>query len=572
MTISSRISNYGGVPTLFVNDEPQLGMAYITYFEDRNHYGDFAKAGYRLFSFTVFCGDQPINEYSWPAPMNAAVFPDRDTEDFTPFDECVEHILAACPDALIFPRVNLSLPRWWELDNPDELNDTGTYRHPEKCRACFSSLKWREKTAELMRRIVAHVEASPWKDHIAAYQIASGGTEEWLSFDAKGSQGPASRKLFTERGGDLNDEHAYHQFLSDIVAEDIIYIAGVAKEATGHRLAIGAFYGYTLECPFWYVGHCGLRLVLDSPNVDFLCSPMSYRDTRKPGQDWYLMTALASLFLHGKAYFTELDVRTHLSKFMGQTRKGACLPGTYEEPIWLGPKDPQVTEWILKAVIGRQLSHGTNSWWFDMWGGWYDTPEMMALMKKLRDVANDMLTLPHRESIAEVAVFIDEKAYALLPDGEIGYPVCSFARSPLGLAGAMYDIFLATDFKVVYKKYKICVFLVPASTRDVQEAIATCKDEGIPAIVSSNPNQPLTPEALRKAYANANVHIWCDSNDSINANENIVAIHAASAGHKNIRLPRQRVVKPLLSDDPVFSSDVIELDLRQFETRLFRLE
>ena len=572
MTVTSCISDYGGVPTLFVNGEPQAGMAYITYFEDRNHYADFAAAGYRLFSFTVFAGDRPISEAQHPAPFNAAVFPEPGKEDFTPFDECVEHILAACPEAMIFPRVNLSLPSWWEEAHPDELNDSGSSQFPECRRPCFSSRKWLDQTAEFMRRIIAHVEASPWKDHIVAYQIASGGTEEWFTFDANGSQGAASRKLFAERGGDLADVAAYHQFLSDIIAENITVIAGVAKDATGHRLAIGAFYGYTLECPWWQSGHHGLRIVLDSPNVDFLCSPMSYRDCRKPGQDWYCITALDSLKLHGKAYFTELDIRTHLSKFMGQSRKGSCLPGTYEQPIWLGPKDPKVCEWILTACIGRQLTHGTNSWWFDMWGGWYDTPEMMTLMKQLRDIARDMHPLPHRESIAEVGVFVDEKAYALLPDSTISGPVCSLARRPLGLAGAMYDIFLATDFNAVCNRYKLCIFLMPAPTPDVLAAIEYCRTNGIPVIVSTDPGQPLTPEGLREAYRKAGIHIWCDSDDSINANEHLVVIHTATEGRKTIHLPRTRRILPLLSEEPPFTSDVIQLELRQFETRMFRLE
>ena len=572
MTTTSRISNYGGVPTLFVNDEPQLGMAYITYYEERNRYLDFAQAGYKLYTFTTFFGDQTINESSWPAPMGGALFPAKGVFDPAPFEECVRHILEACPDAMIFPRVNMSLPRWWELENPDELNDGGTPSHPEKRRACFSSRKWLAQTEALLRQFIRHIEASDYKDHIVAYQLASGGTEEWFSFDGKGSQGPASRKLFVERGGNPDDLPAYHQFLSDINAENIIHLSGVAKEETQRRLAVGIFYGYTLECPYWQAPHHALGRILASANIDFLCSPASYRDTRAPGQDWCCITALDSLKLHGKAYFTELDIRTHLTKFMKECRPNACPPGTYEQPIWLGPKDPKVTEWILSAVIGRQLTHGTNSWWFDMWGGWYESPKLMAELAELRRIADDELHLTKRESIAEVGVFVDEAAYAHLEDGAISGPVCYRSRKALGLAGAMYDIFLASDFMAVRKRFKLCVFLVPVMTDTVQAAIDVCQAERIPYIVHDTPEQDLTTATLRKAYAAAGVHSWCDSDDSVNANENFLVIHTATAGRKMIRLPRPRTIRPLLPETADFTSDTIELDLQQFETRLFRLD
>lgn len=61
-------------------------------------------------------------------------------------------------------------------------------------------------------------------------------------------------------------------------------------------------------------------------------------------------------------------------------------------------------------------------------------------------------------------------------------------------------------------------------------------------------------------------------NYSVNANENIVTIHAATAGDKIVHLPRCRAVQLLLSGEPAFYSNVIDLNFRQFETRLFRLE
>ena len=131
--------------------------------------------------------------------------------------------------------------------------------------------------------------------------------------------------------------------------------------------------------------------------------------------------------------------------------------------------------------------------------------------------------------------------------------------------------FLAADFMAVRKRFRLCVFLVPVMTDTVQAAIDVCQAERIPYIVHDTPEQDLTTATLRKAYAAAGVHSWCDSDDSVNANENFLVIHTATAGRKTIRLPRPRTIRPLLPDAAEFTSDTIEIDLQQFETRLFRL-
>ena len=61
--VTSKIAPYNGVPTLFVNGVPLPGMAYITYFTEKNRYDDFAAAGVKLFSLPVFFSEQPLNEH-----------------------------------------------------------------------------------------------------------------------------------------------------------------------------------------------------------------------------------------------------------------------------------------------------------------------------------------------------------------------------------------------------------------------------------------------------------------------------------------------------------------------------
>ena len=567
--ITSSVRLLGDVPTLFVDGSPQPGVAYITYLQERNCYADFAAAGYRLFSFTAYFGDQGINAVSGIHPFSPGIFDREGEADYSRFDDTVGLILAARPDALILPRVNMALPAWWELRHPEACNDTGLRgAHP---RSCFSSGAWRQETERCLRALVAHVEESPYRDHIVGYQLAGGNTEEWFSFDQKGSQGPASRERFAREcpGGSETD---YRQFLGDVVADAIARFAAVAKECTGRRLVVGSFYGYTLECPSWRCCHQSLRRLLECPDIDFLCSPSSYMNQRRPGQDWANMTVLDSLKLHGKLYFAECDTRTHLAKPLPECRADACEPGTYCDGLWLGPKSPDVSRWLLRANFARQLAHGTASWWFDMWGGWFADEAILREMAAFAAIAEEDLRAPSRASAAQVAVLADERGFAHLDDSVLARRCCYDNRLPLGLVGTPYDIYDVADFPAVRERYRAFVFLCPFRTPAMAEAMEHCRRSGLPFLVADETSADLSVATLRTFYRAHGVHCWCDTDDVVHASARYLAIHAATAGEKCLILDGPRRVTPLLDPGDSFHADRIVLDLEAFETRVFRLE
>ena len=575
MTVTSHVARHGEAPTLFVNGKPLPGLAYITYFEERNHYRDFAEAGYRLFTFATFFGDQTINETTYFHPLSPGIFSVREQEDYSSFDQSVADILAACPEAMIFPRVNMSPPAWWEDENPDECNDAGCRQHPERRRLSFASLIFRQQAAEWLHRLIAHVESQPWRDSICGYQIACGNTEEWFAFDQAGSVGPAARRRFQEEGGNPDDLPAFRRFLSRQVADTIADLAAVVKRETGRRLAVGSFYGYTLETPWWQSGHHALMRLLDCPDLDFLCSPISYMNTRAPGLDWPAMTVLDSVKLHGKAYFAELDTRTHLTRFADECRPNSIEPNTYHYPLWQGPQTPDLSRWVLRQNIARQLTHGYNSWWFDMWGGWFDSPELMQEMRDLLLLAQQHLDDRRRSSRSQVAVILDENAYAeLTPDTQpLAMAICYHGRTPLGLAGAPYDIYDVSDFETIQGRYRAFVFLAPAHTPALDQALERCRQWQLPTLCfDATTHTSLNTDTLRDFYRRAGVHLWTDTDDVIYASDTLLAIHAHTAGTKRITLPEPRAIRPLLpaaADLPV--SDTLTLTLQTGETRILRL-
>ncbi len=526
---TSFVKDHGGVPTLFVNGEPIPEIAYITYYTRKNRYADFAAAGYRLFSLPVYFASQTINERSQIPPFTVGVY-DKETPFYDRADSDFRDIIDKCPDAMIFPRINISLPKRWEDENPEELCDAPA-KGGTRLRACFSSDKWFEESKRLLADFLDHVQKQDYAGHIIGYQISSGNTEEWFSYDDVGSVGKRAREKYAGRcaaSGTPESTEGYRAFLSDICAERICDICAYAKELTGHKVVVGTFYGYTLECPFWTSCHHALEKVLDCPDVDFICSPVSYAKTRAAGRDHPYMLPLGSLKMHGKLYLAENDTRTHL------TGAPNDLP-SYSTAIWKGPDKATSLE-ILKLHFARAFTHGHGMWWFDMWGGWYDDPDYMAFMKSALETVKESMG-KSAESAAKVALFIDEKVFCELETDDAPVRrICYDYREALGVLGTPYDIFLLSDFYDAAPKYGFLLFLCPKETEAYRNAVRAAESAGIPYISVRRDNvDTLTADDIRACLAVCpGVKLYCDRKAVICASKSYLCLHTVEAGMHSI--------------------------------------
>ncbi|MBO5510602.1 MAG: hypothetical protein J6B24_02610, partial [Clostridia bacterium] len=393
--LSSEIRVIGDRPTLYLDGHPATPMAYTTYFEERSDAAAFAKAGYRIFFVNLSFTSLPINSFTGFTPFRVGAFENPDAPDFSEFETAVNAILAACPDAVIFPRIYVSMPRSWVDAHPNDVIPTPKGGRRE---ALFSEA-FRRDGAELLRRTVEHIRKADYASRVGGWQLCGGQTQEWFHHDLSGSLGRVAaepyRQWLRERYGEENgtlptpedyadrgsplptSENArrYALFSNLAVAETVDHFARTLKEATNSEQIVGVFYGYAMESNGKVLfGSHALRRLLDSPHIDFFSSPNAYLQNRAFGMDWADMIPVDSVRLHGKLPFIECDIRTHLTEAIQNLRPGEYPDDLYRldngTSVWAGPPTAELSREALRKCFAHQITRGSAIWWFDMWGGW----------------------------------------------------------------------------------------------------------------------------------------------------------------------------------------------------------
>ena len=425
-----------------------------------------AEAGVDFVSFPI---DMP-----WPQPGFDA--------DWSAVDSACEQVLRVNPRALLLPRMGLYPPPWWRNRYPDDVMqwEDGTRRN-----AVPASPRFQRDAAERLRALVEHLEAK-FGDRVAGYHPTGQNTGEWFylntwdrplsgyapadldawrswlrarygtdaalqaawhdpaaTFDSLAVPTPEARHAApngvfrdpkTERA--ILDWSTYQQ---EAMADCILALARAIREGSGGRKLSVFFYGYNFE--FASVpngpaisGHYALRRVLDSPDVDVLCSPISYHD-RGFGQSAPAMTAAESVALAGKMWLYEDDTRTHLAV-------GSTFPGAHD-----GADDLEQTRMMLLRNVGQEATRNFATWWMDLGAtGWFNDRRIWDEMVRLEAIDRPLLESPTAYR-PEIAAVVDEGSLIRVAAGGnvVSRPAVYEARGRLARVGAPYGQYLLED-------------------------------------------------------------------------------------------------------------------------------
>ncbi|MBQ3506628.1 MAG: beta-galactosidase [Clostridia bacterium] len=610
---------------LEVDGKTVAPVAYMSYLPARANYDEFHKIGYELFSACIYMGDMPINEISGVRPFGEHIWKSRDVFDFSPLDKTVKQALGESLSGYLLLRINVNVPRWWREENPDELVKFGNGK--TFMQSSFSE-KWIQDVQIFFDKLKAHIQSAAYANNVIAWQIAAMNTEEWISPIDNGSEPDFSvcaQKAFASwckrRYGKVEalnkawgtallafsdveiptmaqresynqdplvDERKHAQTLdfyrcfNQSYATAIERLSAYVKEIFNGDIFVGTFYGYIGQLGV-NSGHCALSKLLHSEHIDFFASPFTYTAGRKSADDWFYHSAMQSCKAAGKLWFMEADVRTWKTKALCEV--DPTIVGKDNErmllPVWFGPQTEEQSIWDLTRVFGKVLTSGNAFWWFDMWGGWYDTPRTLEFMHRAKEIYQSALSKSFR-SVAEVAVVLDEEA-AYGMNIHYGGQACFLQMLALGNTGSPYDLYLKGDCTANdLSAYKCVVYVAPFTLTDFdRETIATLDKTGKTVLLTGKPfdiggnhvhaiDKPLTENELRAYYRTAGVHAYIEKTGLLVANADFVGITAADDSAYELHMPKDCVLQDAFTGETYETRDnKITLSMQKMQSKLF---
>ena len=517
----SKVELCGGIPTFTIDGVPHPGTCYSTYdcrpAELGRRVKQFAGTECDVFNFVV-----EVSGYGYSRPMWSG----KDQWDFAELDERVRVILAAAPKARLVPRIYLDAPEWWRRENPTEMMvlGNGSTSFGEKLFALprpgeFPSLaseKWRGDMRRALARVIEHVDRSDYAGRVIGYQLSGQKTEEWyhwsMNTDRLGDYSPHVQSEFRrwlrsryrtdeclqkawgrpgmtietapipsqqERFGDRTRTFRdpvrerrvidFHTFWSDVMADTIALFARTVKEATGGRKVVGAFYGYTFEFTELAedAGHLALGRLTCSPDVDFIMAPSSYFNRNLPGSP-YFRFPVASLRLHGKVAWNDFDQVSY--KYFDKLRED---PGLKQWEYQMGlTKTAEEFVWMNRREVGMGLTQGVQSANFDIHGGYYEDPVILAGVAQLNRIRTQATRKDQRASAAEILVLVDEESEHYLSfRNPVTTRLLSAQIAALDFVGP-YDALLLSDLAMAdTRQYKLVLVLNAAKLDEDQRGV-----------------------------------------------------------------------------------------------------
>lgn len=438
----------------------------------------------------------------WPKP--------GEKPDFTAVDAVLERVIDADPEALLLPRFACDPPAWWHDEHPEEALefDDGS-RRP----VCVASEPWRDEMLRNVRALVEHCEAR-YGDHMLGYHPCAQHTGEWFypktwearhcgfspamqrGFSAwlrkKYGTEDALRAAWNAPDGTFDsitvptvDERVtasvglfrdpaleqktidFFDYLQVAMVEPLELIAATIKDACARKKIVTFFYGYYFEISGLPLGpqtsgHLALARLLECPDVDIVCSPISYQDRGLGGIGGF-MVPVDSVRDHGKLWLNEDDTRTFLTP----------------EDAGYGRVDTlQHTQWVHQRNFSRLLPRRLACWYMDLGGaGWLADERIWQNIGVMRAIYEKELDRPATWS-PEVAVIVDEASPSYFVCNTLMRPLANQFRTQLYRMGAPFSQYLLSDLAAgrvpEHKAYIFigCFRLTEVQRKAVAEAVA----------------------------------------------------------------------------------------------------
>ncbi|MBR2466554.1 MAG: hypothetical protein IKM18_00320 [Clostridia bacterium] len=485
--METKVVKKGGVNHISVDGKIIDTVAFKSFRPTLNNVNDFYKSGVRIFHAFVSGLKSGIK---MPYSAYGEVWFGEGDYRFENFDRQMEMFIEAAPDAYIFINLHLDVREWWLKENPGNVD---SFTHLSQI---AGNEKWRRDTEDYIRAFIKYAEEK-YGDRIIGYWLLGGFTTEWFSAKDHEESHPVKLEAFRKYMGDPSVEIPskeerekpssqifldpikdallikYRRFHAELISGLVLDFCRTAKEALGYKKIVGVFFGYIMELAFkngslWNYGHLDLDRVNESPYVDLIATPSSYKYRQYDDGTAYMILC-DSLALHQKAYFASFDNLTFLTPTALENPRRLCNdPETKDAMIALQTnfvrKDLLNTREKTIHAMRREMMHRFASrcgtWWFDMLEGWYYDDGLMDEISSLTAHSAEILK-KERNSASEICVFVStDPLYYVNKLSFINEECICQQRLALSRIGAPFDLVSMSDLKNVdADQYKLFIFL-----------------------------------------------------------------------------------------------------------------
>lgn len=561
--------------------------------------------------------------------------------DFSLFDKNIADLIHAVgSDANLICFVDLNPPAWWLRRGPNRF-DTFT-----EFGRVMSLQAWREDVAHYLQALLGHaVEQYP--NVIKAFCLGGGKTTEWFD-DSKGTESvsrlEAFKKYMTRQNLPVPDDIPgyslrysgidesnrllrtpeknasalnYWKFTSAESADTLEFLIKKAREVLPAEIALSLCYGYIFELwPNCQASWSQLEYerLFSLPEIDFGLEPISYSaEERGMGGSPLSMIPMQTLKVRGKYILNSIDTTTYTSRFpAAPSKKGGSVAICGRKVEW---NNAQEVAAGIKREMAYNLINGCSTWYFDMWGGWWNSETAMDTLGKAARIWDSESPVV-ADDVFETLLIVDPQNMYYINDAHPGATMfVNPIRKALAQAGAPFTTASCNDLsRMALDKYKLLIFCHPFDLDGDKMALlkraisgktvmwiygpgiikdgtwspdnvkTICgvdfKTPGVTTVRMSDyhsiyvyESDKLTEKDMRAAMKTAGVHCWCEKSVPVYANSRLLAVHTGVAQELTIRLPKTyRKITELYSLREFTNSDSIHITSDICDTFLFRLE
>ena len=295
------------------------------------------------------------------------------------------------------------------------------------------------------------------------------------------------------------------------------------------------------------------------------------------------MFPVDSVKLRNKLAFIECDIRTHLTRQIKESRPNEypddilnpynLYDSNGNKTVWCGPDTSYYSVSAIRKAFAHQVTKGSGLWWFDMWGGWYHSKEIMSELKIIKQVSSESINKNVENTPrTEVVLFVDEKAYRNIPHGNPLLDTVSGIRVAMGNTGIPFDMFLVEDAEKVLHKYKMAIFTSPKPTEAGKKAIELCKYSETPYITSTEEKPFFTTNELRQILIKNGIHCYNSNNCVVYCGNGFLGVHTVNDGETKVVLPHKMKIRPFgTTQEGETEAEFITFTAPKHTTKLFEL-